>query len=97
LRKHPYERFPVVHADQLQGVLTRVEAEGALREQRAPRLEPAVTCLPQDSIARLQSLLLSSTSFLVIVLERPGGKPIGLVTLHDLLRAEEALAGKSVE
>jgi hypothetical protein len=31
------------------------------------------------------------------VLERPGGKPIGLVTLHDLLRAEEALAGKSVE
>lgn len=97
LRKQPYERFPVVQADQLQGVLTRDEAQSALREQRAPRLEPAVTCLPHDSIAHLQSLLLESTSLVVIVLDRPGGKPIGLVTLHDLLRAEEALAGKSVE
>lgn len=43
-------------------------------------------------MGELQHLLIQSTTQLVVVLDHLGGKPIGLVTLHDLLRAEETLA-----
>jgi CIC family chloride channel protein len=73
-------------------VLTRKEAESAIAEKRAPRLESAVTCLPHQTIRELQSLLIESSSLLVIVLDEPKGRMLGLVTLHDLLRAEVNIA-----
>ena len=57
-------------------------------ENRAPKLEQATTCLREQTIRDLQHLLIKSTSHFVVVLDRPDGKVIGLVTLHDLLRAE---------
>lgn len=92
LLKHPYQRFPVVINGTLEGILTRKEAEAASREARPPNLEPAVTCLPQQSIADLQNRLVESTSMLVVLLDRPGGTVLGLVTLHDLLRAQMAMS-----
>jgi len=88
LKAHPYQRFPVEQNDQLAGILTRKEAGLALAENRAPRLEPATTCRREQSIRDLQRLLIESASQFVVVLDRPDGKAIGLVTLHDLLRAE---------
>jgi CIC family chloride channel protein len=88
LKSHPYQRFPVEQNDRLAGVLTRKEAELALVEKRAPKLEPATTCLREQTIRDLQRLLIESASQFVVVQDRPGGKTLGLVTLHDLLRAE---------
>ncbi len=96
LRDHPYQRFPVVRDGAPPGILTRKEAELALAEKRPPRLEPSVTCLPTQNIRELQSLLIESTSLLVIVVDKSGGRLLGLVTLHDLLRAEVA-AGQRTE
>jgi CIC family chloride channel protein len=92
LRDYPYERFPVVIERQLKGVLTREEAELARKEEREPKLEPAATCRPKDSIRRLQRLLIDSSTGLVALVDRPGGKVIGIVTLHDLLRAQTQVA-----
>jgi chloride channel protein, CIC family len=88
LKAHPYQRFPVEQNDRLAGILTRKEAGLALAEHRAPRLEPATTCRREQTIRDLQRLLIESASQFVVVLDRPDGKVIGLVTLHDLLRAE---------
>jgi CIC family chloride channel protein len=85
---NPYQRFPVVQAGRLTGMLTRQEAERAIAEKRTPGLEPAVTCLPHQTIGELQSLIVESASHLVILLDEPNGKVLGLITLHDLLRAE---------
>ena len=60
----------------------------AQTEHREPRLEPATTCLREQTIRDLQHLLIESASQFVVVLDRPDGKVLGLVTLHDLLRAE---------
>ena len=92
LSEHPYERFPVVIERQLRGLLTREEAELARKEEREPKLESVATCLPKDSIRRLQRLLIDSSSGVVALVDRPGGKVIGIVTLHDLLRAQTQVA-----
>ena len=93
LRSHPYERFPVWTDGGLQGILTRAEAQAALAEQRSMQLVPAVTCAPESGVREVQRLLLESPSGLVVVCERNTGAPLGVVTLHDLLRAEMALGG----
>jgi CIC family chloride channel protein len=96
LKTHPYQRFPVVTDGKPIGILTRKEADAALAERRSPRLESLVTCLPHQTIRDLQSKLIDSTSLMAVVLDRPGGQILGLVTLHDLLRAEVAIAKESV-
>ncbi len=95
LKAHPYQRFPVATNGTLAGILTRKEADAALAERRTPRLEQAVTCLPYQTVRELQSQLINSTELMVVLLNEPGGKILGLVTLHDLLRAEMSFAGES--
>jgi CIC family chloride channel protein len=95
LKAHPYQRFPAVQNGLPTGILTRREAEAAIAEKRPPRLEPVVTCLPQQTIRELQDRLIDSTSLMVVLLEHTGGRILGLVTLHDLLRAEVAFARES--
>ena len=74
--------------ERLAGILTRKEAALALAEHRAPKLERATICLREQTIRDLQHLLIESVSQFVVMLDQPDGKIIGLVTLHDLLRAE---------
>jgi len=93
LKSHPYQRFPVVQEDKLAGILTRREAEAALRENRAPKVESAATCLPHQTVRKLQGLLVESPSNFVVLVDDDGGKILGIVTLHDLLRAEVEKAG----
>jgi CIC family chloride channel protein len=95
LKSHPYQRFPVVQEDKLTGILTRREAEAALRENRTPKLESVTTCLPHQTVRKLQGLLVESTSNFVVLVDDDGGKILGVITLHDLLRAEVEKAGSS--
>jgi CIC family chloride channel protein len=93
LKAHPYSRFPVESAGKLEGILTRTEAAAAVTENRAIRLEPATTCRPDQTIRELQTLLISSSTNFVIV-TNGDGKIQGVITLHDLLRAEVQKAGE---
>jgi len=93
LKAHPYSRFPVVLEGKLAGVLTRSEAEAALAANRPPRLEPATACYLEQTVRELQTLLInSSTNFVVVT--NGAGQVLGVITLHDLLRAEVAKAGE---
>ncbi len=92
LRAHPYERFPVVDNGAVKGILTRKEAQAALAGRRGPKLEPAVTCLRNQCVAELQARLIESNSMIVVLVDRPGGQVLGVVTLHDLLRAQAAMS-----
>jgi CIC family chloride channel protein len=95
LELHPYQRFPVLRAGALSGVLTRKEAQAARLAKRAVKLEVAVTCLRSDTVRDLQRKLIESTSLMAVILDAPAGRVIGVLTLHDLLRAEAALASAS--
>jgi CIC family chloride channel protein len=97
LAAHPYRQFPVVLENRLQGVLTREEAEAALVEKRVIKLKPATVCLREDNIGKLQTLLIESDTQFVVVVDRLEGQVVGLVTLHDLLRAQSAMTQRSKE
>jgi CIC family chloride channel protein len=92
LKSHPYSRFPVLQAGKLEGILTRAEAESALAGDRLPRLEPPATCLPEQTIRELQTLLIASSTNFVVVIDHTG-QILGVLTLHHLLRAEVIKAG----
>jgi CIC family chloride channel protein len=87
LKSHPYERFPVIQEGRLAGILTRAEARAALAEKRPPKLEPVTTCRAGQTVRDLQTLLINSTTQFVVVLNEEGAIQ-GVITLHDLLRAE---------
>jgi CIC family chloride channel protein len=97
LKAHPYLRFPVTREGKLAGILTRKEAEAALAEKRPPRLEAATTCVPGQTIRQLQVLLIESLTQFVVLTTPDGQTALGVVTLHDLLRAEMEKARSSEE
>jgi CIC family chloride channel protein len=89
---HPYQRLPVVSNGTISGVITRQEAEVAVRENRPPKCEPATTCTPAETIRQIEARMVDSGSLLLILTDRPGGQVLGIITLHDLLRAQLSFA-----
>jgi CBS domain-containing protein len=92
LHQHPYSRFPVVMDGKVTGILLREEARQALAQHRTPALQPATCCGPEDPVRTVQTLLLESPTGMVVVWDPARQEVTGVVTLHDLLRAEMALA-----
>ena len=92
---HPYQQFPVVGDGRLQGVLLRKAAARALDQNTPVPVTTATTCLRHDTIGQLQQRLIESETQFVVVLDRPGGRVVGIVTLHDLLRAQTMFAQES--
>ncbi len=95
LTSHPYLQFPVVLQESLRGVLVRADAENSIANKTMPKLQPATTCQREETIGKLQNLLIESNTQFVVVLDRPDGQVVGLVTLHDLLRAQTVMAQRS--
>jgi CIC family chloride channel protein len=95
LKESPYARFPVVEGERLVGILTREDAERAVRNGLAPKLLPPVSVLPQHSVESLQAKLIESEVGVVVLVDQPNGKVLGLVTLHDILRAQTAMTKDS--
>jgi chloride channel protein, CIC family len=97
LQNHPYRYFPVAQPGKPALIVSRKEAEAAVAEKRPVHAESAVTCAPSQTIRELQMLLVESNQHVVVVMDGPDGKVLGLVTLHDLLRAQTSLGRESGE
>jgi CIC family chloride channel protein len=91
---HPYRHFPVVNDDHLRGVATRREIESALAAHRPVKLETVPACRPGDTIRACQSLLIDSPTETLVISDKPDGKVLGIVTLHDILRAQVAMSDR---
>lgn len=95
LESNAYLRFPVVLDGVLKGTITRQELDLALREFREPRLEPATTATPDETLAAAQVKLIHSNHGLLVIVHETTGVVLGLMTLHDLFRVEENFAKAS--
>ncbi len=93
LEKNQFKRFPVVEGELLIGCLARTEAAAALAESRAPVLEKAAVCKRSHTIGEVARILIEAPGGFAVLLA--GDKPAGIITLHDLLRAQETLAVRS--
>lgn len=92
LQNYRYTQFPVVISGQIRGVLTREEAARAIRENRPPDLVAAATCRPDLSLHAVEIQLIESKSGFLLLQEQADGPLIGILTLHDILRAQQAAA-----
>ncbi len=93
LESKPYRCFPVVRDGKLAGLAQRSEVENALKEKREVRLLPPVTVRPSQTIRECQAQLIESTAGIVVITDVANeGRPLGVVTLHDLLRAQTAIS-----
>ncbi len=92
LLNHPYAQFPVVKDQRVQGVLTREEAASAIREARDPNLVKAIICGPELRLRDAQMKLIESSTGFLLLQKGPDQPLEGILTLHDLLRAQQAAA-----
>lgn len=92
LQAHPYQRFPVMNEGKLAGILVRTEFIRAQAEERPVRLLPALTVRSVQTIRECQHLLMESECGMILVTEDSRKTPLAVVTLHDLLRAQVAVA-----
>ena len=90
LLNHPYAQFPVIMDGVIVGVLTREEANRALKEMRPPALHEATVCRPGLTLRQAQMKLIESPTGFILLQEEPDGPLLGILTLHDLLRAQQA-------
>jgi len=94
LGAHPYRVFPVVNDEHLRGAVRRSEIEAAIAGHRSVNIEPVPSCRPGDTIRQCQTLLIESPTETLVVSDAPDGKVLGIVTLHDLLRAQVAMSDR---
>jgi CIC family chloride channel protein len=94
LDAHPYNNFPVVLEGKLSGMLSRQEALRALKESRPPALLAAAICRPSQTLREIEMALIEAPTHVVILRDGKDEKVVGLLTLHDLLRAEVEFAEK---
>ena len=95
LKSHRYQRFPAMRGDKFEGVVSHAEVEIALAEQRSPALIAPTFCLPHQTIQELQGMLVESELHFIVIVDKPGGRVLAVITLHDLLRAQMAYAGRN--
>jgi CIC family chloride channel protein len=94
LKRHPYSRFPVTEGGKLKGIARREEIAAAILEHRPLKIEPAVTCLPGETIRQSQTRLIESRTGTLALTDHSNGSVLAVVTLHDLLRAQLALGDR---
>ncbi|MCE0523495.1 MAG: chloride channel protein [Methylacidiphilales bacterium] len=94
LEKFPYARYVYQVDEQPPGIILRQDMIEAVKQSRTVPIHANPTCLRTDSIAHVQRLLVDSIHGMVLVLDRDAGRVAGLVTLHDLLRAQQSFAAQ---
>lgn len=92
LAQHPYRFFPVVEKGVLRGIAARMEVEASIKECRALKTIPAITCRPGEIIRKIQARFIESSAGFIVLSDKPEGTVLGVVTLHDVLRAQVAIS-----
>lgn len=95
--RYPYRGFPVMEHGGVVGILTRDDAEVLLKTGRAPKLEPAVICHEADSLKQVETKMVENGAPMAVILSADETRITGILTLHDLLRAQLAAAERGEE
>jgi CIC family chloride channel protein len=97
LARFPFLRFVYQPEEKPPGIILRPDMIAQIKQEGTVPVHPCPTCLRSASIADVQRLLVESIHGVVLVLDREAGRVAGLVTLHDLLRAQQGFAAQHGE
>jgi CBS domain containing-hemolysin-like protein len=85
--EHPYQKFPLVMDGQLLGLIDRKEILNSKSAQIS--VEPANAVPAHATIKEAVAKMVGNSMSLLVVLSTAEGAPIGIVTLHDVLRLQQ--------
>ena len=88
LLESDHERFPVVIDMKLKGVITREHMERVIDQGEEPIIDAVATCRREATIRDIQHQIIESPANMVVIIGGLDEVPIGIMTLHDILRAE---------
>ena len=91
---YPFSYFPYVENGRVKGIVSRQDLELALLQREAVKVVEASVADPQESIRAIQMRLIESGTGMIVLCDAKGTL-LGVVTLHDLLRAQLAYGEKS--
>lgn len=83
-----HERFPVVIDLKLKGIISRENMQQVIELGAEPKIDSVATCRREATIRDIQHLIIESPSNMVVIIGGLDEVPIGIMTLHDILRAE---------
>ncbi len=92
LDQYPYQSFPVFINGTVTGILHRDDAEIALKQNLEPVLRPAALCAHNDTIKQVEQKMVENGAAVAVLLAE--NKVTGVLTLHDLLRAQLAASSQ---
>lgn len=87
----PYNSFPVELDGRLRGVVTRQQILESLLGRDTPEIRNVVTCFPDQTVREIGDKFIQSPINVLVVLDRAGGAIRGIITLHDLIRAQASV------
>ncbi|WP_221029360.1 chloride channel protein [Actomonas aquatica] len=88
LEEHHHDCFPVVIDRKLQGAITREHLQRIVDFDEAPIIDPVATCRRDATIRDVQSKVIESPANMIVIVGGEDEVVIGIMTLHDILRAE---------
>ena len=87
----PYHRFPYIDGTAAMGIVTREAIRACLTEGNEPKIEKVGKCYAEATLKEAGNHFLESPSGIILVLNKTDNSLAGIVTLHDLLRAQAAV------
>jgi len=93
IESHPYNCFPILLGDNGIGLITRDQILSILDQGKIPNIQTAITCYPDQAVRDVGNAFIESPHGCIIVVERKTNKIAGIITLHDLLRAQASIMG----
>lgn len=86
--RFPYNFFPVIEKGVLTGIVSRQDIINGIKTGTRPMQKKAVICIPGETIHEASKKFITHSVSLVLVGDSKSGKVSGLLTLHDLIRAQ---------
>ena len=89
VEKHPYKAIPLITEGKIVGILTRKEVIKAVENGSVPEVYDAVICKDTETVNEVGNRFIESELNVLIVTDI-NNNPVGIITLHDLIRAQAA-------
>jgi CIC family chloride channel protein len=89
--RYAYNSFPVEIDGKLQGIVPRQKILESLINQETPAIQKVVTCFPDQTIRDIGNKFIESPVNVLVVVDKETGAVRGIITLHDLIRAQAAI------
>lgn len=91
LDNYPYNAFPVFSDTGVIGAVTRQQIQEAIRNKNIPRIQKIGICYADQTVMEVGNKFIESTGNVLMVLEKDTGNIAGIITLHDLIRAQATI------